>query len=139
MSARDRLYRLMFSWFSLVPPGKWRVNTQIRRKTLRATFFQVQYSVIIPSFEATKFPIPSTYRRTYKASLLSCLSTAAATGSPSKCRLYMRQSYRTRGHNKRDTLWIENKELLPCHLRCLFVFLALQPIVVVFSQPGSGL
>jgi len=23
--------------------------------------------------------------------------------------------------------------------QCLFVFLALQPIVVVFSQPGSGL
>jgi hypothetical protein len=26
-----------------------------------------------------------------------------------------------------------------CLFVCLFVFLALQPIVVVFSQPGSGL
>jgi hypothetical protein len=29
--------------------------------------------------------------------------------------------------------------ILFCLFVCLFVFLALQPIVVVFSQPGSGL
>jgi hypothetical protein len=46
-------------------------------------------------------------------------------------------------HKSRDTcdthIAGNNLKYSPCLLVCLFVFLALQPIVVVFSQPGSGL
>jgi len=43
------------------------------------------------------------------------------------------------GHILPPVLQLCSASILPVRRWCLFVFLALQPIVVVFSQPSSGL
>jgi len=44
-----------------------------------------------------------------------------------------------KSYNVQDKSTARTLSLNPCLFVCLFVFLALQPIVVVFSQPDSGL
>jgi hypothetical protein len=45
-------------------------------------------------------------------------------------------------HGNKNLIYIKRAEILQqmrCLFVCLFVFLVLQPIMVVFSKPGNGL